>query len=380
MPSHDTTFRKGIVRRVGNWRATKGRRPFLRTGTFRPRPEQGPVGQVCRERRARWLQSPRAACLVRLHIVAPEDKAAQAAQELARRLRKMVRNTDAIGLDSPKLISVSLANADTHGGECFIRRVQAVPFEYPLRFDVLNHHWRPADPIQEATGVSVVSPIPMAWEASHHSVLQLVTKRVLDIAGSLLGILMLSPIMLLASFAVKATSPGPILFKQVRVGRHGKTFTFFKFRSMRVDTDQNLHRTYVETLIRGDGQGRQSANDRAWEKLPNDPRITRVGRFLRSTSIDELPQLFNVLKGDMSLVGPRPAIDYEIEYYEPWHFYRLQVKPGITGMWQVEDRGTSSFDNMVCRDCYYVRAWSVALDVEILVKTVSVVLRRVGAG
>jgi lipopolysaccharide/colanic/teichoic acid biosynthesis glycosyltransferase len=158
-------------------------------------------------------------------------------------------------------------------------------------------------------------------------------------------------------------------------------FLFFKFRSMRVNTDDRIHREYVASLIEGkNAQVDQGNGKKPWFKLKADPRITPIGRFIRKTSIDELPQLLNVLKGEMSLVGPRPPIPYETDRYQAWHLRRLlEVRPGITGLWQVEGRSRVSFDDMVRLDLRYARTWSLWLDVRILLKTVVVVLRRDGA-
>jgi lipopolysaccharide/colanic/teichoic acid biosynthesis glycosyltransferase len=171
------------------------------------------------------------------------------------------------------------------------------------------------------------------------------------------------------------------VFRQARIGRGGVPFEFLKFRSMHAGADDRVHREYVTKLIAGQHREINEGNDREpVYKLRSDPRITAVGRFLRRTSIDELPQLFNVLRGDMSLVGPRPPIPYEMEEYQLWHRRRLQeVRPGITGLWQVHGRSKTTFDEMVRLDLFYIRNWSLWLDIKLLLKTVVVVLRRDGA-
>ncbi len=193
---------------------------------------------------------------------------------------------------------------------------------------------------------------------------------------------LLSPIMLLSALAVKATSKGPVIFRQIRVGKGGAPFVFYKFRSMRVDTGYDSHRNYVQSFIRGDSSElNQGDGERPFYKMKSDPRITPVGRFLRKSSIDELPQLFNVLVGDMSLVGPRPPIPYELESYSAWHLRRiLEVKPGLTGLWQVEGRSIVSFDDMVRLDLQYARNWTIWMDIKIMLKTVKVVLQCRGSG
>ena len=207
-----------------------------------------------------------------------------------------------------------------------------------------------------------------------------ITKRIMDIAGSLLLLVLCSPILLVVALAVKLSSKGPILFRQQRVGQYGKPFTFLKFRSMYVNNDPTVHRNYVMKLIAGQAE-RHPANGHRHGifKLTNDDRVTRVGAFLRRTSLDELPQLLNVLNGEMSLVGPRPAIPYEVAAYQTWHRRRvLDVKPGITGLWQVNGRGRVEFDEMVRLDLRYAREWSPWLDLKILLRTPRAVI--VGAG
>jgi lipopolysaccharide/colanic/teichoic acid biosynthesis glycosyltransferase len=208
-----------------------------------------------------------------------------------------------------------------------------------------------------------------------------ILKRGLDILGALLGIICLSPIMLITAVAIKLTSPGPVIFRQTRMGKRGKHFSFLKFRSMTAGNDDRVHREYVLKLIDGQhAQLNQGQQDKPLYKLKHDTRITPVGRIIRKLSLDELPQLFNVLKGEMSLVGPRPPIPYEVENYKAWHLRRiLEVKPGITGLWQVEGRSQTSFDDMVRLDIRYVQTWSLWLDLKILFKTVREVLFPKGA-
>jgi lipopolysaccharide/colanic/teichoic acid biosynthesis glycosyltransferase len=182
---------------------------------------------------------------------------------------------------------------------------------------------------------------------------------------------------LIFAIAIKASSKGPIFFRQQRVGQHGQCFTFLKFRSMHIDNDPSAHREYVTKLIAGQAKCEPSNGKRdGVYKLTNDKRITRVGKFLRRSSLDELPQFLNVLRGDMSLVGPRPAIPYEVASYQTWHRRRvLDVKPGITGLWQVNGRNRIKFDEMVRLDLQYAKAWSPWLDIKILMRTPLAVLR-----
>jgi len=206
-------------------------------------------------------------------------------------------------------------------------------------------------------------------------------KRAMDIAGSLAALIALLPLLALIAGAIKLTSRGPVVFRQERIGRYGKRFTFLKFRSMYVNNDHAIHENYVKQFIKGSPEADQSAgNDLMPFKLTADPRITPLGRFLRKTSLDELPQFYNVLLGEMSLVGPRPPVSYEYESYDIWHRRRLSdAKPGITGLWQVKGRSRTRFDEMVRLDLQYATHWSLWLDVKILLATPKAVLSAAGA-
>jgi lipopolysaccharide/colanic/teichoic acid biosynthesis glycosyltransferase len=209
----------------------------------------------------------------------------------------------------------------------------------------------------------------------------LTIKRIVDVIGSIAGILIFSPFFIMIPALIKLTSPGPVLFRQERVGQYGKHFTFLKFRSMYVNNNADVHKEYVHNLIAGKTSA-QAGSDGAGKniyKITDDKRVTPLGKILRKTSLDELPQFFNVLGGDMSLAGPRPPIPYEIEKYEIWHRRRImEVKPGITGLWQVEGRSSTTFDEMVRLDIRYARTWSLWLDMKILWRTVRAVISREG--
>lgn len=205
-------------------------------------------------------------------------------------------------------------------------------------------------------------------------------KRLFDVVGALLMLVLLSPLMLLTAAAVAASSRGPVIFRQVRLGQGGRPFEFYKFRSMVADGDSAVHREFVTSLIKGSPVVVGESGAPVY-KLRGDPRVTPVGRLIRKASIDELPQLLNVLRGEMSLVGPRPPLPYEAEQYSAWHLRRiLDMKPGITGLWQVDGRSRVPFDEMVRMDLRYSRQCSLRLDLRILLKTIVVVLRCDGAG
>lgn len=202
-------------------------------------------------------------------------------------------------------------------------------------------------------------------------------KRLEDLAFASLGLAILSPLMGLIAVATKRTGPGPIIFKQERLGKNGEPFQFYKFRSMYTGADANdtKHREYIKELIKND-----KVADKGGKvyKLTADKRITSVGRIIRRYGFDEIPQLWNVLKGEMSLIGPRPPLPYEYEEYEEFHKKRLVVKPGITGLWQVSGKSLLSFDQMIMLDIRYINEWSIWLDMRILLETIPLILKGWG--
>ncbi|MCG2768122.1 MAG: sugar transferase [Chloroflexota bacterium] len=215
--------------------------------------------------------------------------------------------------------------------------------------------------------------------------LYLFTKRLLDMVLATIALVLLTPLMAIIAIAIRLDTTGPILFRQGRVRGDQDSqakrpeeniFSFLKFRSMYHGVDQNVHRRYMESLINGKVKANGSGSR---YKLLSDRRITRVGRILRKTSLDELPQLINVLRGEMSLVGPRPAIPYEVAQYQPWHTQRLAVAPGITGLWQTSGRSDLAFDEMASLDIQYADTRSAWLDLAILLRTIPAVLSAKGA-
>ena len=203
-------------------------------------------------------------------------------------------------------------------------------------------------------------------------------KRALDIAGSLAFLLAFSPLFLCISVLVKLSSKGPVIFRQQRLGIAGRAFPMLKFRTMQVNADPRIHQQYVEQFIAS--QDKSKTGNAVVFKIVNDPRVTRLGRFLRRSSLDELPQFWNVLRGEMSLVGPRPPVPYEMARYKRWHRRRvLEAKPGITGLWQVTGRSRTTFDEMVRLDLRYAKSYSLWTDVKILLATPRAVLSGRGA-
>jgi exopolysaccharide biosynthesis polyprenyl glycosylphosphotransferase len=197
--------------------------------------------------------------------------------------------------------------------------------------------------------------------------LELALKRAVDVVGSLLALIVLSPVFLVAAVAVRVGDGAPVLFRQTRVGRHGRSFTVLKFRTMHIGAEERIEELASMNEVNGPAF-----------KMRHDPRVTRVGRFLRRASVDELPQFVNVLRGDMSLVGPRPALPREVASYDIWHRRRLSVRPGMTGLWQVEARMEPDFDDRAQLDLRYIDQWSLWMDLRIILRTVPAVFLRSG--
>jgi lipopolysaccharide/colanic/teichoic acid biosynthesis glycosyltransferase len=226
--------------------------------------------------------------------------------------------------------------------------------------------------------LATADPVSLAIPASQGQAEQEASLRVahaarrgLDLLVATIVLLLLAPLLLLVALLIKLDSPGPVFFRQSRMGKEAAPFNVFKFRTMQANAAPELHSRYIAQLARG-----ECANGQALKKLTDDPRVTRLGRVLRRLSIDELPQLFNVLANDMALVGPRPAIEYELQYYEPQHFARFTVRPGITGLWQVSGRNSLGFKEMLDLDAEYAASATFATDMKILARTPLAAIRQ----
>jgi exopolysaccharide biosynthesis polyprenyl glycosylphosphotransferase len=253
-----------------------------------------------------------------------------------------------------------------------IGRKQKVEFRFaPSLFNLLP----------QKTSVEQIGVLPMVRLFREPlSEIERFVKRFSDVVISAVAVLLLTPIWLIVSILIKLDSKGSVLFRQERVGMDGRIFLCYKFRTMSADSDDLLHREAYQKNIGGDSEA--NAGDDKWPvfgKVKDDPRVTRFGRRLRRSSFDELPQLLNVLKGDMSIVGPRPPIPYEVEEYDIWHRKRLDMKPGITGLWQVSGRNRLTFEEMVRIDLFYIENWSLWLDLKIILLTLPAIVRGDGA-
>jgi lipopolysaccharide/colanic/teichoic acid biosynthesis glycosyltransferase len=283
--------------------------------------------------------------------------------------------TEVVGADGKSIVhALSTKLMDSlYGAALSIREINEIK---------LSFHLFPEDWDEDGPDAPVTSTLRLELSRElNRKTVSLSVKRLMDIAGSLVGLILCLPLLVLIAIAIKLTSEGPVLFRQARLGQGGKKFTFLKFRSMYVNNDSRIHEEYVKQFIVGaSGTEQTSANQQKLYKLAADPRITPLGRILRNTSLDELPQFLNVLRGEMSLVGPRPPVVYEFRRYDLWHKQRLlAVKPGITGLWQVDGRSRVKFDEMVRLDIRYARSWSLWLDIKILLQTPRAVLSGNGA-
>jgi lipopolysaccharide/colanic/teichoic acid biosynthesis glycosyltransferase len=344
-------------------------------------PRQHFLNELLRERR-RSDRSNSPASLVRLRLDAGRGNEIVRMDGLVDLLRRLKRESDRLGDLGNHTVAVLLPDTGPRGVQSFMRRIE--PRVSPLNCKSAVGTY-PNDLFEDLVGgkgIDLSRTQPLFVDQPRRRVWpERVLKRAIDVTVAGLALLGLSPLMLATAATIKLTSPGPAIYRQTRIGRGGVPFVFYKFRSMVASPDDRVHREYVISLITAGRNGANGAAAQPWAKLKSDARITPVGRFIRKTSIDELPQLYNVLKGDLSLIGPRPPLPYEVEKYDSWHLRRvLDVKPGISGLWQVEAGYNATFDDMVRLDLRYVREQSLKLDMKILLKTVGVVFRANGAG
>ena len=357
-----------------------------------PRSAETPVGEdvfehlLVRERK-RSERSNRVFVLLSLKGPGPLDPAvSRAGKAVIEALSAGTRGTDIVGwIEWPTVIGVVFpeigAAEPPHAVEALRSRLYG---ELARRLDAktlaqmsLEFRTFPEKTgHQNGGGSAPVDPIfhPDVKQDEHKRRVSDWIKRILDVVISLALLIGLAPWLLLIALAVRWTSPGPILFRQVRIGKMGTPFKMLKFRSMYVNANENTHKEFISRYIK------ESCRTEMPAKLTNDSRITPVGRFIRKTSLDELPQFWNVLLGEMSLVGPRPPLPYEMAQYAPWHLRRiLEAKPGVTGLWQVTGRSRTTFDEMVRLDLRYARTRSLWTDLKILLRTPAAVISGKGA-
>jgi len=297
------------------------------------------------------------------------------ARQFAEIFAKRLRITDTVGWYNPNKISVLLPDTDFNGAKKFadLIRMQIASPDHIFLSDIYTY---PSKNWQGGNGHKGIKHLKNVEEEEYSKFpfeyKMPFWKRIMDILCSSFGLLLLSPFLVLIALMIKIVSPGPIFYKQQRAGRSGKIFNFYKFRTMKVNNDASIHQKHLKELINGDSNG-----DKPMEKLENDKRIIPMGIFLRKSCIDELPQLINVLRGEMSLVGPRPCILYEAEEYLRWHARRFDITPGMTGIWQISGKNKRTFKEMVRMDIEYISKQSFWLDIKILLKTPLVIFSEV---
>ena len=311
--------------------------------------------------------------------------------QIADAVSRVVRETDLIGwFDEGSVIGViftELGSADVGSAFKIIEAKVKTGLQGPLKLSQLGHiritlYVFPEDSAEMGRrGVVTTRLYPDLFAAERKKRASLLIKGAMDVVGSVAALMVLSPVFLLLALLIKLTSKGPILFRQERIGQFGVPFGFLKFRSMHISNNAEIHKEFVQNFIAGKANlPPAEKNLKIVYKITNDPRVTWIGKFMRRTSLDELPQFWNVLRGEMSLVGPRPPVRYEFDLYDVWHRRRsLEAKPGITGLWQVHGRSKTTFDEMVRLDLRYSRSWSPLLDLKILLQTPRAILTGDGA-
>ena len=342
-------------------------------------------------RRAERSRKPFVLMLLELHALHAKSVGASFSERVSSAITGATRETDLIGwYEQGRILAVIFAELNVEenvpAAELLRSKVErvlrdSVGAKAAARIVITTHifpeSWnqdgteRPAD----------LKLYPDLSEKTSKKRLPIIVKRGIDVLGSALLLLILSPILVAIALAIKLTSKGPVIFEQERLGQFGAKFNCLKFRTMYTNNDPKIHREYVQSFIAGQMKlADTKGNEPVVYKLTNDPRVTAVGRFLRKTSLDEFPQFWNVLCGEMSLVGPRPPVPYEFEMYDYWHRRRVfELKPGVTGLWQVNGRSRTCFDDMVRLDLRYSQTWSLWLDLKILLATPLAVVAGNGA-
>lgn len=301
------------------------------------------------------------------------DDRAQAGEYDGRRVLGRTAEIARLAASNPGLeVAIVLPDADSD----YIHQLVRLCEHHHVRWSAMPSMFRS---VSAGLRVDMAGVIPLIGPRnSNIEGLNFVIKRGFDIAVAAMILIPAAPLILLTALAIRLFDGGPLLFRQVRIGLHGQPFELLKFRTMRPLSSDAAHRDYVRKWIQEKGHAAAAHNGKSLFKLSGDARITRLGRWLRRFSLDELPQLFNVLRGEMSLIGPRPALPYEIDLYQDWHRRRLEAPPGITGLWQVSGRNHLSFEDMVRLDIKYIEDWSLGGDVAILLRTVPTILHGEG--
>lgn len=339
-------------------------------------------------RRAERSRKPFVLVLVDSHAIQKNWKTVADLQQLTAAVSESVRESDLIGwYEGTAVLGVIFTevNTDQANVQLLCSKIatairETVDRQYASKFVITVHVFPDDGDLQRSDEIADRKLYPDLSQPLPRKRSLRVIKRGIDILGSSALLLIFFPLLAAIAVAIKLTSNGPILYRQERLGQFGKRFLCLKFRTMYQDNDAKIHREYVQSFIAGhDNAGSEEAGAAIY-KIRQDPRVTSVGRILRKLSFDELPQFWNVLRGEMSLVGPRPPVPYEFEVYRLWHRRRvLEIKPGVTGLWQVYGRSRTCFDDMVRLDLRYSQKWSLWLDLKILLATPLAVFTGDGA-
>ena len=359
-------------------------------GVPKPLPELAFRRLLCQERK-RSERSRKSFLLMLVQHKTPKlNEGKPSLERIVRPVAGLIRETDTLGwFESNNILGVIFSELGEAELGAAVERIESKTLSalhralnakqveaFQISFYSYPRSWK-------GGGYALLDPIlyPDLVDLERSKRASLLLKRSMDIVGSSLALLFLAPVFAILAVLIKLTSKGPVFFRQQRLGQFQVPFSFLKFRSMHVTTDAEIHREYVTSFIAGRAEpNASSGQNRRVYKLTNDPRVTWIGKFMRRTSLDEIPQFWNVLMGQMSLVGPRPPIGYEIEAYDVWHRRRLlEAKPGITGLWQVHGRSRTTFDDMVRLDLRYSRTCSPISDLKILLQTPRAVFSGDGA-
>jgi len=384
-PSERRVQQKSAVRRsFGREDVPVERRAFLGEETFR-------AMLALERRRAERSRQPFVLMLLDTRAVDADRKSSAFFKRLASVVSGAIRESDLVGwYEQDAVLAVIFTEVNTNES-CFVTEVLSAKMVDTLQanFDqtlarklVLTVHIFPEKwESGRADRVADIKLYPDVSEVAAKQRFSKIVKRGMDIVGSVVLMMLLAPVLAVIALAIKLTSKGPVIFRQQRLGQFGNTFQCLKFRTMFADNDPKIHREYIHSFISGKvNETKKNEAGAVAYKIKNDPRVTPLGRFLRRTSLDEFPQFWNVLRGEMSLVGPRPPLLYEFEAYDFWHRRRVfELKPGVTGLWQVIGRSRTSFDDMVRMDLRYCQRWSLWLDLKILLATPMAVLIGHGA-
>ena len=360
------------------------------SGAAKPLPELAFRRLLCQERKRSERSRKSFLLMLVQHKIPKLNEGKPSLERIVRPVAGLIRETDTLGwFESNNILGVIFSELGEAELGAAVERIESKTLSalhralnakqveaFQISFYSYPRSWK-------GGGYALLDPIlyPDLVDLERSKRVSLLLKRSMDIVGSSLALLFLAPVFAILAVLIKLTSKGPVFFRQQRLGQFQVPFSFLKFRSMHVTTDAEIHREYVTSFIAGRAEpNASSGQNRRVYKLTNDPRVTWIGKFMRRTSLDEIPQFWNVLMGQMSLVGPRPPIGYEIEAYDVWHRRRLlEAKPGITGLWQVHGRSRTTFDDMVRLDLRYSRTCSPISDLKILLQTPRAVFSGDGA-